>query len=391
MRPGCEKLILARERGAAALLIVADPLPALEPTGSPVDLVSGAVTPSAAATLRAASRVRLRVDFTTADVDGHERDRRPPRHRPAPGGRGRRRRRALRPHRRRSAGRSIRAPTTTRPGTAVVLGLARALRGAPPAAPRTLIFVAFGAEELGLARARSHYVGAAGLCRSRAPSAMVNFDMVGRLRDGRSPRRRRGQRRRSGAASSRTPRTRPRAVAGRASGEARYAPSDHTPLLRAGVPVLFFFTGLHADYHRPGDTADEMDAAGMARVAALAARVVDELAAAAPPAYVKLDPPRPRGSVDRAGRGARLPRRRRRRPAGLGRRPPLPRRAGQRGRPGRPPGGRRPRPPRRRGAEHLRRPPGGPGTGPARATPCRSSTSATAWPGPRPPPWMQAP
>jgi S1-C subfamily serine protease len=39
-----------------------------------------------------------------------------------------------------------------------------------------------------------------------------------------------------------------------------------------------------------------MDARGMARVAALAARVVDEVAAAAPPAYVKLDPPRPRGS-----------------------------------------------------------------------------------------------
>ena len=60
--------------------------------------------------------------------------------------------------------------------------------------------------------------------------------------------------------------------------------------------MLFFFTGLHADYHRPGDTADKVDAPGMARVAALATRVVDELAAAAPPAYVKLDPPRPRGS-----------------------------------------------------------------------------------------------
>jgi aminopeptidase YwaD len=63
-----EKLILARERHAAALLIVAEPLPSLDATGSPVDLVSGTVTPAAAEALRAAPRVRLRVEFTTADV-----------------------------------------------------------------------------------------------------------------------------------------------------------------------------------------------------------------------------------------------------------------------------------------------------------------------------------
>src|SRR4029450_11091998 len=43
-------------------------------------------------------------------------------------------------------------------------------------------------------------------------------------------------------------------------------PSDHTRFHGAGVPVLFFHSGSHADYHRPSDTADRIDAAGLARV-----------------------------------------------------------------------------------------------------------------------------
>jgi S1-C subfamily serine protease len=58
--------------------------------------------------------------------------------------------------------------------------------------------------------------------------------------------------------------------------------------------VLFFHTGSHADYHRPGDTADKLDIAGMARVAALGARVVERLAAGDRPAYVVMTrPPAP--------------------------------------------------------------------------------------------------
>jgi membrane-associated protease RseP (regulator of RpoE activity) len=128
---------------------------------------------------------------------------------------------------------------------------------------------------------------------------MLNFDMVGRLRDGRLQ---------IGGVDSGSGLRRLVEDAARAEGvpaDARpnpFAPSDHTRFYSAGVPVLFFFTGLHPDYHRPTDTADKTDAAGMARVAALAARVVDELAAAAPPAYVKLAPPARRG--DQATRAA---------------------------------------------------------------------------------------
>ena len=57
--------------------------------------------------------------------------------------------------------------------------------------------------------------------------------------------------------------------------------------------MLFFFTGVHADYHRPGDTWDKINAAGLASVTALASRVVSAVAAARTvPHYVKIDPPR---------------------------------------------------------------------------------------------------
>ena len=161
-----EKLILARERGAAALLMVTEPLPALDATGSAVDLVSGAVTPAAADTLRAARRVRIRVDFTAADVTaanvigllpgtdprlaaeavvlGAHYD-----HVGVIGG-------AVHP-----------GADDNASGTAVVLGLARAFAAAG-GTPRTLVFAFFGAEELGL-RGSSH-TSASRPGRSRAPS-----------------------------------------------------------------------------------------------------------------------------------------------------------------------------------------------------------------------------
>jgi S1-C subfamily serine protease len=57
-----------------------------------------------------------------------------------------------------------------------------------------------------------------------------------------------------------------------------YGPSDHTSFYARGVPVVFLFTGAHADYHRPSDTADKIDAEGLASVARLAYRVAREAA-----------------------------------------------------------------------------------------------------------------
>src|SRR5262249_31069392 len=69
--------------------------------------------------------------------------------------------------------------------------------------------------------------------------------------------------------------------------------SDQTAFYEAGVPVVFFHTGDHEDYHTPRDTADKINAAGMAEVAALATRGVTRLGDEGRPAYVELSPPGP--------------------------------------------------------------------------------------------------
>jgi membrane-associated protease RseP (regulator of RpoE activity) len=57
-----------------------------------------------------------------------------------------------------------------------------------------------------------------------------------------------------------------------------FGASDHAPFYGAGVPVLHFFSGVHADYHKPSDTADKVNAAGMAQTARIVASIATELA-----------------------------------------------------------------------------------------------------------------
>ena len=57
-----------------------------------------------------------------------------------------------------------------------------------------------------------------------------------------------------------------------------YGPSDHQSFYRAGVPVLFFFTGLHNDYHRPSDDFDKIDFGNLTRVTDMVAKVAFRLA-----------------------------------------------------------------------------------------------------------------
>ena len=57
-----------------------------------------------------------------------------------------------------------------------------------------------------------------------------------------------------------------------------YLPTDTASFLPKRIPVLSFFTGIHDDYHRPTDTADKLDYAGIARVGRLAREVLLDLA-----------------------------------------------------------------------------------------------------------------
>jgi aminopeptidase YwaD len=171
-------------------------------------------------------------------------------------------------------------------GTAVMLALARAF-AAMGGVPRTLVFVAFSGEELGLLGSK-HY--------SKNPAwplertiLMLNLDMVGRLHD---------ERLFVGGVDSGTRLNALLTEAARGlplSLELRgdpWSPSDHTTFYRAGVPVLFFFTGIHADYHRPTDTWDKINGSGLAIVFTLASRVISAASTVdPPPKYVKLETP----------------------------------------------------------------------------------------------------
>jgi aminopeptidase YwaD len=181
-------------------------------------------------------------------------------------------------------------------GTAAVMELARSFAAAGPQ-PRTLVFVAFAGEEMGLLGS-AEYVRRPPVPLDRTV-AMVNLDMVGRPREGKVYV--------TGVDSGSGLRT---LVADAARGLALqlelrgdpFAPSDQTSFYAAGRPVLFLFTGAHDDYHRPSDTWDKIDRRGLATVTELAGRIIAALATAqAPPVYAKIEAPR--GGGTSGGRG----------------------------------------------------------------------------------------
>jgi C-terminal processing protease CtpA/Prc len=63
-----------------------------------------------------------------------------------------------------------------------------------------------------------------------------------------------------------------------AFGAEGFGASDHASFTASRVPVAFFFTGVHDDYHRPSDTADKINADGEEKVATLVARVAQRVA-----------------------------------------------------------------------------------------------------------------
>jgi membrane-associated protease RseP (regulator of RpoE activity) len=186
-------------------------------------------------------------------------------------------------------------------GTAVVLGLAETL--AATRLPRTLVFVLFAGEELGLLGS-AHHVRHPSAVPVERMAAMLNFDMVGRLD---------GRRLMIGGVETGSGFRPLVEAAGREAGldldvrASGVGPSDHTRFHAAGVPVLFFHSGSHADYHRPSDTAEKIDAAGMAKVALLGARVITRLADGPRPVFAQGPAPTARGgSAGRASGGAFL-------------------------------------------------------------------------------------
>src|SRR5262249_19012323 len=78
--------------------------------------------------------------------------------------------------------------------------------------------------------------------------------------------------------------------------------SDHASFYAKKVPVIFFFSGNHPDYHRPSDTADKINVEGMAKVADLTEELIDHLAHQPErPQYVKVDGGQTGGGPGRGG------------------------------------------------------------------------------------------
>jgi hypothetical protein len=155
-------------------------------------------------------------------------------------------------------------------GTAALIDIARRLARRAPA--RSVTFVAFGGEELGLLGS-AHYVREA--AHAVRTIAMLNLDMVGRLR------RDRLVVYGTGSATEFQPlldslnRSAKFELALRPDG---YGPSDQSSFYAAGIPVLHFFTNVHEDYHRSTDDWQRIDPAGLERVAAFGADVAAVLA-----------------------------------------------------------------------------------------------------------------
>ena len=59
-----------------------------------------------------------------------------------------------------------------------------------------------------------------------------------------------------------------------------YSSSDHTSFVSKKIPVLFFFSGLHSDYHKPSDTWDKINAPSAARLLDMVGNVAIQLASA---------------------------------------------------------------------------------------------------------------
>ncbi|WP_437655426.1 M20/M25/M40 family metallo-hydrolase [Sorangium sp. So ce1182] len=156
-------------------------------------------------------------------------------------------------------------------GTAMLLEVARRLAALPARPDRNVLFIAFGAEELGTIGSR-HFVDhpPAALAGMKPVVAMINADMVGRMREDKLLV--------DGLGTS--PAWKPIVDdAARGLGIALqygvegFGASDHASFTASRVPVAFLFTGVHEDYHRPSDTADKINAAGVSRCAVLTARM----------------------------------------------------------------------------------------------------------------------
>jgi Peptidase family M28/PDZ domain len=168
-------------------------------------------------------------------------------------------------------------------GSAAVLAVAATLASQPRR--RNVVFGFWSGEELGL-------IGSAAFAAKPpvpldAIAAYLNFDMVGRMQDNKLTVQAAGT---SPAWARIIEQANVAAGFDLAVQEDPYQPTDVATFNLASVPSLGFFTGTHADYHKPSDTADKIDYEDLDRVVDFAAAIVRRLSdTPEAPAFTKVD------------------------------------------------------------------------------------------------------
>jgi hypothetical protein len=178
-------------------------------------------------------------------------------------------------------------------GSAAVLAVAAALAKQPRR--RNVVFGFWSGEELGL-------IGSAAFVAKPAVpldaiAAYLNFDMVGRMQDNKLTIQAAGTSPAWGRIIEQA-----NVIAGfdLVVQDDPYQPTDVATFNLAGVPSLGFFTGTHADYHKPSDTADKIAYDELDRIVEFAAAIVRRLdTGAEAPAFTKVQ--QPQSGAGRAG------------------------------------------------------------------------------------------
>lgn len=179
-------------------------------------------------------------------------------------------------------GTSSRAPDTTAvhygaddnaSGIAAMLEIAEKFAGEESNA-RSIIFAGFAAEEMGLLG--SKYFADNMTIEKERINAMINLDMIGRLKDNNTL-----QVSGTGTAESLEEIIKSHndtSVLMLTLSEEGYGPSDHSSFYGKDIPVLFFSTGAHLDYHTPFDTPGKINYEGLLRVTDFIYDISSELA-----------------------------------------------------------------------------------------------------------------
>ncbi|HPW25915.1 MAG TPA: M20/M25/M40 family metallo-hydrolase [Tenuifilaceae bacterium] len=157
-------------------------------------------------------------------------------------------------------------------GVAVMLEIAREMASQKKQLKRSVVFAAFGAEEMGLVGSQRFLDSA--VVPIPNIKAMVNLDMVGRMVDGKLEI---GGTKTSMQAEAILNELNADSALAISLSPDGFGPSDHASFYSKNIPVFFFTTGIHQDYHTPFDDVDKLNLTGMAQVTDYAYRLIYKL------------------------------------------------------------------------------------------------------------------